>query len=108
MQNSINNNKFRQSNIELLRIIAMFLIIAHHYAIHSGFNFSTTAITINRLWVQFLQIGGKIGVNVFILIFGYFLIYSKTIKTTKILKLWGTVLFYSYTFLILFTIMGGY
>ena len=28
--------KKRSSNIELLRIIAMYLIIAHHYVVNSG------------------------------------------------------------------------
>lgn len=50
----------RQSNIELLRIIAMLLIVAYHFGIHSGFNYSTDSITINRLWVQFIQGGGKL------------------------------------------------
>lgn len=26
----------RQSNLELLRILAMFLIVAHHFAVHGG------------------------------------------------------------------------
>lgn len=30
------NNNTRQSNIELLRIIAMFLVVAHHYVVNSG------------------------------------------------------------------------
>ena len=64
----------RQSNIELLRIVAMLLIIAHHFSLHGGFVFSTASITVNRLWIQFIQIGGEIGINVFVLISGYFLI----------------------------------
>ena len=50
---------YRKSNIELLRIISMIIIIAHHYAVHGGFNFSTQNITINRLWIQFLTLGGE-------------------------------------------------
>ena len=51
----------RQSNIELLRIVAMVLIVAHHFAVHGGFDFPLANITVNRLWIQFIQIGGKIG-----------------------------------------------
>ena len=72
MQNIIKNKLKinRQSNIELLRIIAMIFIIAHHFAVHGGFNFSTDIITVNSLWIQFIKIGGKIGVNIFVLISG--------------------------------------
>ena len=85
----------------------MVLIVAHHYAVHSGFDFPVASITINRLWIQFLQLGGKIGVNIFVLISGYFLIDSNSFKINKILKLWGGVIFYSYILLILSTIFSA-
>lgn len=61
-----NKNSVRQSNIELLRIIAMVMIVGHHFAVHGwegGFPYPS--ISVNRLWIQFIQMGGKIGVNVF-------------------------------------------
>ena len=70
MDKGENINNKRQSNIELLRILAMILIIAHHFALFGAFGFSETAVSINKLWIQFIQIGGKIGVNIFILISG--------------------------------------
>ena len=96
----------RQSNIELLRIVAMVIIVAHHFAVHSGFDFSTDSITINRLWIQFIKIGGKIGVDVFVLISGFFLISSQAIKTSKILKLWGQIFFYSIAIFVVFIALG--
>ena len=78
----------RDSNIECLRTIAMLLIIAHHFSVHGKISFSTSAICINKFWLQFLQMGGKIGINIFILISGYFLINAQKIKISKILKLW--------------------
>lgn len=87
--------KTRQSNFELLRIIAMIMIVFFHFAMHSGFNFDTNSITITRLWIQFILMGGKIGVNVFVLISGYFLVSSSKFKISKVLKLWGQVFFYS-------------
>ncbi len=65
------NTKIRSSNFELLRIISMIFIIAHHYSCHGAFSFDNT-IEFNRLWVQWLYIGGKLGVNCFVLITGYF------------------------------------
>lgn len=97
----------RQSNIELLRIIAMIFIVAHHFAVHSGFAFSVNSITVNRLWIQFIQIGGKIGVNIFVIISGYFLIMSQSIKTNKVIKLWSRIFFYSVIVFIVFVSFGA-
>lgn len=85
----------RKSNIELLRIVAMVMIVAHHIAVHSSFSFSTNSISVNRLWVQFIQMGGKIGVNIFVLISGYFLTTTNSIKTNKVIKLWLQIFTYS-------------
>ena len=37
------NKEERQSNFELLRIISMILIVAHHYAVHGGFEITEKA-----------------------------------------------------------------
>ncbi|MGX7330619.1 acyltransferase family protein [Aerococcus sanguinicola] len=44
-----------------------------------------------------MVLGGKVGVNIFILITGYFLITncSKILDIRKIIKLWGQIIFYS-------------
>ena len=52
------------------------------------------SININRFVGQFLYIGGKLGVVIFVLISGYFLVDSK-FKIKKLLKLFLEVLFYS-------------
>ena len=97
---------YRKSNLELLRIISMILIVAHHFSKHSDFNFLLTEISINRLWIQFIQMGGKIGVNIFVLISGYFLIDIKKIKITKILKFWCQIFSYSLIIMIIFVLTG--
>lgn len=84
----------RSSNFELLRIVSMILIVAHHYAIHSGFSFDTASMSPHRFFVQFLSSGGKIGVNLFVLISGYFLLDS-TFRIKKAVRLFAEVLFYS-------------
>lgn len=98
----IEKPKPRNSNIELLRIIAMLMIIAHHIAIHSGFFFPTETVPINRLWVQWIQLGGKIGVNIFVFITGYFSITSGKFKTNKLVNLWLQVFTYSCVIFLLF------
>ena len=67
----------RYSNIELLRIVSMFMIISQHFGMYSGFDFSESDSFLNYAWVRFLQFGGKIGVNIFVLIAGYFLVTSE-------------------------------
>lgn len=104
--NQNSNSTQRQSNIELLRIIAMILIVAHHFSVHGGFKFSNEVITANLLWIQFLKLGGKIGVNIFVLISGYFLITKSSVKTNKVLKLWLQIFTCSMFFYVLFVIVG--
>lgn len=91
--------KERQSNFELLRIISMILIIMHHFAVHSGF--PQGGGTINDYIVRFFAIGGKLGVNIFVLISGYFLVDSN-FKFKKLLKLIIQLLFYSIIITLIF------
>lgn len=100
--------KQRQSNFELIRIIAMFLIIVHHSVVHGALSGSATTIMSksNPLTVglfNFIAIGGKIGVYLFVLITGYFMLHSK-ISFKKIIKLWLPIFFWS---VLLTLICGG-
>lgn len=77
-----NKKKIRMSNFELLRILCMFLIVAHHFSVHS--TFSNDISVVNLCLVRALRIGGKLAVNVYVLISGYFMISSK-FKLKKLL-----------------------
>lgn len=90
----------RNSNLELLRIVSMVLIVAFHYAGH-GFNRDLLDYTYNKYIIDILMIGGKLGVNCFVLISAYFMIESK-ITLKKLMKLWTEIWFYSITILIIF------
>lgn len=85
----------RQSNFELLRIIAMIMIVAHHFAYRSEMVFDTSTITAGRLWQQFLMYGGHIGLDVFVLISGYFLVDRTRLNLSKIARIWIMMFFYS-------------
>lgn len=97
----------RQSNIELLRVIAMLMIISCHFSTHGGFQFPGGELTVNRLWTQCLTFGGNLGVDIFVLISGYFLIGSTAFRTDKALKLALQILTYSVLFLAVFTLAGA-
>lgn len=88
--------RVRNSSIELLRIIAMIMIVFHHFAIHGGFTFGTS-ISITHFWYNLIIMGGKIGVDVFVIISGYYLITNDEIvfNTNRIIKFVGQVFFYS-------------
>lgn len=90
---SKNKKTQRNSNLEILRILSMLMIVAHHYIVHSEIELFQ-AISLNKIIISFLEMGGKIGVNVFILITGYFLI-EKHFKPEKVVKLGIKVFIYS-------------
>lgn len=90
---------YRNSSIELLRIISMVMIMFHHFAYHGNFEWNYNEITIPHLWHNFILMGGKVGVNIFVLISGFFLIENteRLFQPKKLLKFWGQVVFYSIT-----------
>lgn len=81
--------KKRETNIELLRVISMFIIVMNHYVV----NDATLAVRdnmplcLNKVVLQFLQFGGGLGVNIFVLISAYFVSVQTEIKKTRIIKL---------------------
>ncbi len=83
--------KQRNSSMEILRIVAMFLIIFSHYGAHgTGL---TNDGSINGMIIAWTKTG-TIGVDIFVLLSGYYLINSN-LKIKKIFTLLFQVLFYS-------------
>lgn len=97
--------RVRSSNFELLRILSMVMIVAHHYALYSGFSFDTHTLSAGRFFVQILSSGGKVGVNLFVLISGYFLL-NATFRVKKAVQLLAEILFYSVGITLLCTVTG--
>lgn len=87
--------KTRQANIELLRIVAMLMVVILHYLVKGGAassladNFS--AINVLFWLVKALCI---VAVNVYVLISGYFLLETKW-SISRLVRLWLQVIFYS-------------
>ena len=89
------SDKKRQSNFELLRIVCMFLIIIYHVFYHcidkqvsdpslsaSGTNFNDFIFHKRLVIIDLCSSLGKIGVVIFVMISGYFLI-GKDFKVSK-------------------------
>lgn len=88
----------RQTNLELLRIIAMLLIIVHHYVVNSellseGGPVYAAATSPTSLVLLCLGAFGKTAINCFVLITGYFMCVS-SISAKKFAKLYLEVVFY--------------
>ena len=97
MEKSVQSTKIinRNTSIELLRIISMIMIMFHHFAYHGNFEWNFNEVTLPHLWYDFILMGGKVGVDIFVLISGYFLIENteKLFQPKKLLKFWGQVVF---------------
>lgn len=77
-----NLEKTRQSNFELLRIIAMIMIVSSHLACHGvqhvlDSNLAYVAYNggtfVNKIFTSFLNPAGTVGVALFFMITGFFL-----------------------------------
>lgn len=93
---NIQKKRVRSSNLELYRIVAMFLIVAHHYVYNSKLVDILNESIFNLSSVSMIIFGafGKTGINCFILITGFFMCKSK-ISLKKLLKLYLQITFYS-------------
>lgn len=67
----------RMGNFELLRILAMIMIVAYPLGMNVGVHFYNEGLTIAHLWMAFLTIWGKVGVDFFVVLCGCFLISSR-------------------------------
>lgn len=86
--------KKRNSNLDLLKIIAMLLILISHYSVHNGINNYLLNFGVNRVFLDFCVIG-NIGTILFVMITGYFMVERKNINFKRIFSLIIQVLFYS-------------
>lgn len=96
------STKEKQTGIELLRIIAMLLIITQHLAEHTSL---PNASLFNTVILNIMYLGGGIGVNVFVLISGYF--YTSRFSTKKAAKLILQTVFYSVAMTIIAVLTGA-
>ncbi len=102
--------KERSSNLELYRIIAMLLIVAHHYVVNSGLAAAGGPIyrdpTAGRsVYLLLMGAWGKTGINCFVLITGYFMCRS-SITAKKFFRLLFEILFYRIGIWLVFVFAG--
>ncbi len=104
----LQQDKVRNSSIELYRIIVMLMIVLHHYFTNSdimGAINQDNLISVNSVSSILLAAWGKTGINCFVLITGYFMCKS-SITVKKYLKLFCQIVFYNIVISIFLIIIG--
>ena len=101
-------NKPRRSGIELLRILAMLLIVAHHFALHT--NWPAGGSAYNSYLIEVLKSFGKVGAGIFFIIAGYFLTKRKNDSSTirRIFKIARPTWFYALACLVFILAIGDF
>lgn len=85
----------RQSNFEALRILAILMIVLFHYVWNAGYSWSSMRGPF-RLIIDVIYMFGELGVNLFVLVTGYFLAEKeKPFRARKAALLCLQTLFYS-------------
>ncbi len=104
-----NTKKERNPSIELLRIISMLLIIAHHYVVNSGLigggPISQNPTEFRAVFLMSYGAFGKVCINSFVFITGYYMCKSD-ITLRKFMKLFCEVMFYKIIINSIFWITG--
>ncbi len=97
-ETEIKTQKKRDTNFELLRILAMLMIIVHHYNVFGGILYNADKVIdsqrIEYYIFYFAEYICIIAVNLYVMISGYYMVKSK-MKVKKIVKLELELLFYS-------------
>lgn len=103
------NKKPRMANLELLRCIAMMMVVVLHYLGKGNLlgDLSVKTMTATGILAWVLEMFCIVAVNVYMLLSGYFLCTS-TWKLSRLIKLWLQVWTYSVVIGLLAVVMGVY
>ncbi len=108
--NPVSRRAERNSNLELFRIITMLMIIAHHYVVNSGLTsidgpIQADPTSLRSIITLLVGSWGKIGINCFVFITGYFMCRSH-ISARKFIKLFMQIEFYNVVIYLVFMFAG--
>lgn len=99
------------SGIELLRIIAMFMILAHHFIVHNGYDVLKLPLGLERIFFQLVMAGGgKVGVVIFFSISAWFFLDREQTIKSNLKRVWimeRELLFWSLAFVAFYLMFDG-
>lgn len=98
--------KVRQGNLELLRLIAMLMVVTMHVCTHGGMIDLAQKGTLAYYVVWILFGISFVSINIYILISGYFICESR-FSVWRLVKMELQVFFYAFGILLLFWIFGN-
>jgi len=79
----------RNSSIELLRIIAMFMILMHPFVVHNGYDELNLPLGPERIFFQLVMAGGgKVGVVIFFSISAWFFLDREQTIKSNLKRVW--------------------
>lgn len=83
------SSKRRNSSIELLRIIAMFMILMHHFSVHNNYAIHRLPWGLERVFLQLVMAGGgKVGVVIFFSISAWFFLDKEQTIKSNLKRVW--------------------
>lgn len=100
----------RERNFEVIRTVAMFLIVLYHCLTHGvgntyGFSATQSVTLSNVLFSDFMLVFSSISVNLYVMISGYFLV-DLSFKMSRIVRTWINACFYSCVITLIFMSLG--
>ena len=97
----------RDSSIELLRILMMFLVVSHHYVVNSGVSqlLLDSQKPLNVVFISLWGAWGKMAINVFVLITGYFMC-TQDLTARRFLKIFLEYMFYAVVIFFVLSLLG--
>lgn len=96
----------RNTNLEILRIISMIFIVMSHSDDWMGLpGLYENVVCPNKFIMDWLHLGGQVGVGCFLLISGYFMV-DRKIELNKILRISGEVWFYTISIYCVFLVVN--
>lgn len=102
----MSNQKKRDANLDLLRIVSMLLIIFLHSIDHSGvLEQAEGSSSAMYFYVRFTYALCQVCVNCYVMLSGYYLVQSK-FRLQKLVALWMETAFYSFVLKLLFMVTG--
>lgn len=111
MGESLGRSKGRNSKVELLRIISMWFIVAHHFVIHNAEPISVFPGTVARMVLHgVLYPSGRIAVAVFFIITVWYLADAQLTLKGQLRRAWtllGQMLFYSVPLVLYFGVFNA-
>ena len=88
-------NKMRNSKFELLKIIAIFMVILLHANNYGGLLQNGDLSTYNKIITYIIEAFSIVAVNIFVMTSGYYLVQKKSIKVRKCIELFLSMAFYA-------------